>query len=266
MERVAWLTDIHLNFLWEADLTAFCHQVSDCGADALLIGGDIAEANTLEKLLGRVADAVGVPIYFVLGNHDYYRGSIERVRESMQTIADRNPLLRWLPAHGVVELSATTSLIGHGGWGDGRCGDFTGSTVMLNDYRLIKELSDINPTTRLERLHTLGDEAAAYLRRVLVDALARTSKVILLTHVPPFRETCWHDGKISDDEWLPHFTCKAVGDAIAEVMAEHPEQQLLVMCGHTHGSGETLVLPNLVVKTGAAEYGAPAIQEVFTID
>lgn len=40
-------------------------------------------------------------------------------------------------------------------------------------------------------------------------------------HVPPFREASWHQGRISDDDWLPHFTCKAVGDVLREAMVAH---------------------------------------------
>lgn len=265
MGRVAWLTDIHLNFLWEAELKAFCEQIDSANADALLFGGDIAEATDIEKLMARVADSVGLPIYFVLGNHDYYKGSIAGVRASMQTLTERHPLLRWLPAHGIVELGSTAVLIGHGGWGDGRCGDYANSTVMLNDYRLIEELTGIDPMTRLERLHALGDEAAAFLRPLLLEALSKASEVLLLTHVPPFREACWHEGEISDDNWLPHFTCKAVGDMIKEIMSDHPDHRLTVMCGHTHSAGEVDVLPNLTVKTGKAEYGTPEIQDIFSI-
>jgi 3',5'-cyclic AMP phosphodiesterase CpdA len=265
MDRVAWLTDIHLNFLWEAELNAFCDLVRGSNADALLFGGDIAEAVDIERLMARVADAVGIPIYFVLGNHDYYKGSIEEVREQMRTITHRHPLLRWLPAHGIVELSPTTVLLGHGGWGDGRCGDYANSTVMLNDYRLIKELSGLDPQARLERLHALGDEAADFLGPMLTTALAKAPNVLLLTHVPPFRESCWHEGEISDDNWLPHFTCKAVGEALAGVMKSHPDRNLTVLCGHTHSAGEVAVLPNLVVKTGKAEYGTPEINQVFSV-
>ena len=60
----------------------------------------------------------------------------------------------------------------------------------------------------------LGDDAAATLRPHLVEALEAAPEVLLLTHVPPFREACWHEGRTSDDDWAPGFTCKAVGDLL----------------------------------------------------
>jgi hypothetical protein len=41
-----------------------------------------------------------------------------------------------------------------------RLGDLDNSTVSLNDYRLIEELSFIDQQPRKGRLQTLGDEAA----------------------------------------------------------------------------------------------------------
>jgi hypothetical protein len=97
----------------------------------------------------------------------------------------------------------------------------------------------------------------------LPEALARQRRVVALTHVPPFREACWHEGRLSNGNWLPHFTCTAAGDAMAVVRRAHPDRELLVLCGHTHGAGEAEVLPNLRVRTGGAVYGAPVVERVL---
>jgi hypothetical protein len=122
------------------------------------------------------------------------------------------------------------------------------------------------PGARLAKLHALGDEAAAHFRAVLPEALARFRHVVVVTHVPPFRESCWYRGRTSDDEWLPHFSCQAVGDALAEAMRDRPDQRMTVLCGHTHGAGEAQVLPNLRVLTGGAVYGEPVVQRVLEVD
>lgn len=56
-----------------------------------------------------------------------------------------------------------------------------------------------------------------------------------------------------------------MGNAILEIMQRNPGVTLEVLCGHTHGKGEVTILPNLLVYTGGAEYGKPAIQKVFNI-
>jgi hypothetical protein len=136
----------------------------------------------------------------------------------------------------------------------------------MNDFKLISELAGLNKLDRWEVLKELGDEAAAHLRRVLPGALETYHDVVLLTHVPSFREACWHEGQISDDDWAPHFTCQASGRAILEIMRLHPDRRLTVLCGHTHGGGETQPRQNLQVITGGAQYGNPAIAKVFEFD
>jgi hypothetical protein len=81
--------------------------------------------------------------------------------------------------------------------------------------------------------------------------------------LPPLREACWHEGQISNDEWAPHFTCKAMGDVLLETMRRHPERQLTVFCGHTHSPGMAQPLPNLTIFTGGAAYGHPTVQRIL---
>ena len=171
----------------------------------------------------------------------------------------------YLTQTGVVALTEETGLVGHDGWADGRLGDYARSEVLLNDYLLIEELSGLNMDDRLERLHALGDEAAAHFRALLPEALGRFRRLIVLTHVPPFREACWHRGRGSDDEWLPHFSCRAVGEVLAAAMVAHPECEMTVLCGHTHSPGEVHILPNIRVLTGGAEYGRPQLQRVLAV-
>jgi hypothetical protein len=111
----------------------------------------------------------------------------------------------------------------------------------------------------------MGDEAAAHVYATLPGALNEFPHVFFLTHVPPLREACWHEGQISDDEWAPHFTCKAVGDAILAIMKDHPTKKLTVLCGHTHGEGQTQPLDNVQILTGGAVYGKPGVVKIFEL-
>ena len=103
------------------------------------------------------------------------------------------------------------------------------------------------------------------MRDVLPGALFRFQHVLLLTHVPPFKEACWHDGNISSDHWLPHFGCKAVGEALVECLRSDPDCQVTVLCVHTHSGGKAQILPNITVNTGGAEYSRPSVQEIAKI-
>lgn len=266
MLRLAWLTDIHLNFVKPAALAAFLDRVRDARADAVVITGDIGEAADVCEYLTQIDDALQCPIYFVLGNHDFYFGSIHRVRRQVAELSARRPRLRYLTQESFISLTPDVAIAGHDGWADARVGNYERSGVMLNDYRLIEELKPYNKKTRLKVLHHLGDEAGEHVRRVLPLALSKHKTVVLATHVPPLREACWHEGRISDDHWAPHFTCLAVGNAFCDIMRPQRSQRLIVLCGHTHGSGSTWPLENVEVHTGGAEYGFPAINRVWEFE
>jgi hypothetical protein len=89
---------------------------------------------------------------------------------------------------------------------------------------------------------------------------------IVATHVPPFREAAWYQGRPLADDYLPFFSCKAAGDVLLNVAGSHPACRIVVLCGHTHGGGEVQVLENLRVVTGPAEYGRPEIQQVIDVE
>jgi predicted phosphohydrolase len=267
MVKIAWMTDIHLNFLSTIQIDNWLNELAKGKQDALLITGDIGEANNLKEYLVRIAGHLHLPTYFVLGNHDYYHGSISGVHKAMSHLDQQHILLNWLPQHGIVHLSESTALLGHGGWGDAGYGDFMRSKIILNDYMLIHELAGLNPVDRLKKLYELGQETYRYLKNILPGALEQFQHVYVALHVPPFQETCWYDGKTpaDDDDYLPHFACKGAGDALLELAEKYPDTKITVLCGHTHGSGETTIRPNLHVITAGAEYGEPQIARIFEI-
>ena len=264
--KAAWLTDIHLEFLDKATRERFAHKLREAAPDILLISGDIAQAPSLEEHLTYLAREFKRPIYFVLGNHDFYRGSIAEVRADVQKFTAQINGLHWLGGTGVVRLTQKTSLVGHDGWCDGRLGDYGHSGVRLNDFLLIDELSNLSKEALLETLNRLGDEAAAHFRKTLPEALETSEHVVVVTHVPPFRESAWHNGQPSDPFFLSFFSCKAVGDVLTEFMLQHPNRKMTVLCGHTHGGGTSQILPNLTVMTGPAEYRSPVIQSIFDFE
>jgi len=80
MKRLAWLTDIHLEFAAAEDVGAFYNGLADAAPDAVLVGGDTGTASSVRRHLLSLEKRLRCPIYFVLGNHDFYGGSIEYVR------------------------------------------------------------------------------------------------------------------------------------------------------------------------------------------
>ncbi len=259
MFKLAWLTDPHLNFAGVQKAHALAERARAWRAGALVISGDIGESHDVEGWLTLLAQRAGCPIYFVLGNHDYYGAPISETREAIAALCVRVPGLVWLHGARPITLTSQVALVGVDGWGDARVGDALGSPVRLADFSQIEDLAGLPQPQLAARLRALGDESARALRAPLEEALS-SHDVIVVTHVPPWREAAWHEGNISDDAWAPFFVCQAVGQVLDEAAAAHPHRQITVLCGHTHGGGELWRAPNLRACTGAAVYRHPALQ------
>src|SRR5262249_38072266 len=158
----------------------------------------IGESDSVARFVTELAEIA--PIYFVLGNHDYYRSSIASVRAEVRRLDDA---ATWLPAVEPLRLTPRVVMLGVDGWGDARCGDLM-STVQLSDWTLIDDFrrsrSDVR--TRIELLQRLGDNEARALA-VLLSRAPSSEHLLVLTHVPPFPEACVYDGAQSEPAWLP---------------------------------------------------------------
>lgn len=268
--KLTWITDVHLNFLEKDERIDFYHTLIATDSNGVVISGDIAEATSIESILKEMASTIQKPIYFVLGNHDYYRGSINDLRSTMISIIKDEPFLFWLPESGPQKLNDEVVLVGQDCFADGRYGDYTNSRVVLNDSRMIVDLfqcSALGKYQLLEKMQQLADQDAKELEKNIEQAVRsyNTQKIIILIHVPPFREVCMHDGKISSDDYLPFFSSKITGEILMHAAESYPEIEFLALCGHTHSKGFFNPCPNLIVKAGASEYGKPSIQEVIEI-
>ncbi len=266
MTRIGWATDIHLSVCTDEIRQQFYDEVRLTNVDALWIGGDIGEADNIEDLLTELLTAVETKVYFVLGNHDFYFGSIHKVREAASQFCERFENAVYLSCSQVQEVTPGIGLVGHDGWADGRFGNYETSMIMMNDYRHIQELSRFGKLERWDYLKEQGDLAASHLREVLPEAMQRYGEVYVVTHVPPLQDACWYEGQTADDQWAPHFTCKAVGDALLEVAAQYRDTKLSVLCGHTHSPGICHPAPNVTIYTDGAEYEHPRLSRVIELE
>lgn len=287
MTKVLWVTDPHLDFVHGDGAAIFGDYLrkENPEAGAVLVTGDIGEFNTFPKLIERFAQAVAIPVWFVFGNHDAYRGSVHGARSYAAKVAKG---ARWLSGAGVVPFG-TTALVGQDGWYDGRLGEGAASSMLLHDFSVIKELRE-HFETALKRLRgvttaygalpervrqqsltplvrevsRIADEEAKAAKVNLEAAVAQGyKKVVFATHVPPFAGAAWHLGKPSDPDALPWFASKVMGETLLEVAQGAPEVDFLVLCGHSHSPGEYQAAPNMRVVTGKAVYKAPDLAGVF---
>ena len=264
--KLGWLSDVHLNFLDDAGRSRFFDDLSARDVDAWLLSGDIGEAGSVVGYLREFENRLTVPSFFVLGNHDFYNGSLAQVRADVSLVNSSSDSLVWLTETGPKKLDDDVALVGDDCWSDARLGNPMDTPVELNDFYLIKELSGHTRAELVRRLNQLGAEASARLSAKLDVAAARCANVVVIVHPPPFEGATWHEGKISSPDWLPWFTCESAGTALESAAATHLDTNFIVLCGHTHSGGLYSPSPNMTVRTASAEYGRPAVQAVLEFE
>lgn len=272
--KLAWLTDIHLNFLDSSRRNQFYYTLQE--ADRVIITGDISDGKNVAKHLTEMYRVINKPIYFVLGNHDFYHTSIGVMRDRvfnqdfMLEQLDGNVIyLTQSPIH--IELTPGVFLIGVDGFADARSGDFAASPIALNDQNYIGELKHAAADSRRalgKKMAQLADTDTHTLNQYVVSTLASytdVKKIIIATHVPPFPETSRYQGKESSSDFQPFFCNLMLGRYLLELAKKCPDIQFDVLCGHAHEKCELEKLPNLKIKVGGASYHHPEIQEIIEL-
>jgi len=252
MKSLLWITDAHLDHLSVTVEDAWFEKLAKTRADMLLLGGDTANSRVFSRMLGRIKEAFPGMIALVSGNHDYYHTSIADFRAEL-AVHHRSGVIVFEPGcqSNPLQLAAGVYLCGSGGWGDATAGYADASGMALNDEHLIAELRTGNLTARLREL---GKESAKHLQKQLAAVPEGASCVIVVTHVPPWPEAAWHEGRRSDTLALPRFCWQAGGNAISQAAERMPQTRFIVLCGHTH-SGGIWKKGNMTCHTAGSAYG-----------
>jgi len=291
MNSLFWTSDLHWAHAGIDAQDKFLKELSDIPNDScLVIRGDINSANNLIGTLNLFSDRRflydnNFPVYFVLGNHDFYGSSFSNVDAqvnlwgaSKNCIRASDEVNSWsvdrnfihLGHQEIIELTPSTALVGHRGWCDGTSGAGVKTKVHLNDELYIGDLVQVNinraPRSKLfSKLKSLATEASDYFKTILPEALEKYDTVYLVTHVPPYVEASLYENKPSSPEFSPWFSCPIVGETLTKIMLDYPTKNLVVLCGHTHHVAEYSPLPNIKVHVAHAEYGKPEIKKVFEL-
>ena len=147
--RTLWVTDPHLEFLTDDASTRaqFLQELRQEPADAILITGDITNAANLKTELERSAE-LDRPVYFILGNHDFYGGgTITGSSDIAKKVAkDHRERLIYLDDTWIVQLTNTATLIGVNGFADGLAGKGSKTRARINDFSIFKTLPHFRMT------------------------------------------------------------------------------------------------------------------------
>jgi len=265
--KLAFATDIHLDSCPAGRAKDFAFECAE-RADALVISGDIA--NQLDAdLFADFAINAAIPIYFVLGNHDFWNGSFESAERYTRKICAQIPNLHWLTESSPIKLTDDVELCGVEGWYDMRFGDPERSRFQMMDWFSITDLSDKGRRAG-GQTSSLRATCAAIADRYAAKAEYRLQKttakrVFFVTHIPPYEESAMHQGSRSLPEFMPFYSSKVMGLALSEYAATHPEQDITTLCGHVHSPSLFRQAPNHLVICGESEYGSPRIAEIFEL-
>lgn len=263
--RIAWVTDPHFDHATLDTWQAWADELDRQRPTSIVLTGDISEGLDVAYQLRCIAETFAIPIYFVLGNHDFYGKSISETRRDMIDLARDVEHLHYLTDHGVIVPCDGFAIVGEDGWGDATHGDYAGSMVRLNDFALIEDFHRSDPACWHSMLQDEGRQAGERLRHKLQSVPDATEHVLIATHVPPFREACWYEGQTTNDQWAPFFVCGGVGDVLLDLARCNPNCHYVVLCGHTHSDGDAEILPNLKIHTGHSRYGTLDIESIIRL-
>lgn len=280
MVKYAWATDCHLDHIpSEQAFIDFANSLIERDPPGIFITGDISNAQHLVYHLSALEKLVQRPIFYVLGNHDFYNGDIESVRKSMKQVSNMSQFLKYVPLKSYTMLTPSTALVGHDGWYDALNGDAKNSQFMMSDWCMIKDflphsgghqfMYRMNAVKDKDALIThvrkLAHEAVLHVHNGIKDAVRYHKNVIVLTHYPPFAESHVYRGQVGDKDAQPWYTSKMMGDMLLDAAKAFPHVNFTVLAGHTHGHYEGKHADNLRVIVGGAEYRSPKLSGLIEV-
>jgi len=280
MNHYAWCTDLHLDHLGDNDaaLIDFAQRLVANEPQGVMITGDISNANKLIYHLSVIERVVQRPVYYTLGNHDYYGSDIETVRKQMKEISNMSQYLKYMPTMQYLALTPVTALVGHDGWYDAMLGDAKGSRFMMSDWSMIRDFVQhsggrrglqtglgFNRGAVIKQAQALAMEGVLHVQASIKSAVRYHRSVIVLTHFPPFAEAHIYQGAVGNAEAMPWYTSKLMGNMLLDAAKVYPNVNFTVLCGHTHGAATFQAARNLICRVGAAEYGHPELQSLVEV-
>lgn len=269
MAKYAWATDVHLDFLANNPqaIVKFAESLVVDNPTGVFLTGDIATAKVLVYNLSALERVVQRPIYFVLGNHDYYGSNFVDVRKAMHEVSNVSPFLRYMPTMPYLALSPSTAVVGHDGWYDAMYGNWRDNSFSLNDWTAIHEFREVNGNraTIVETARKFAHEAVLHVQNSIKQATRYHKNIVVLTHFPPFKESHIFEGRQGDDAALPWYTSKMMGDMLLAAAKAYPTHTFTVLAGHTHGQYMGKFADNLLVHVGGAVYGQPKLQGLIEV-
>jgi hypothetical protein len=205
------------------------------------------------------------PLYFVLGNHDFYGDFIFHTYQQVSRLCRSIPNLFFLDKIGPVPIGDDAALVGHSGWADAGCGWGTKTVIHTPDHNCIRDFQQLSTEARFRRMQDLGRQSVKSVRKKLFTAFRTHKHVVVATHVPPFPSTAMYEGKPCGPCHQPHFINVGMGAMLIAVAHNNPTRRITILSGHTHSAARQSILANLHARVGHTRTGNPQVQEILYI-
>lgn len=254
-KKFLWFTDTHFDKVMPWTFASFILKINKEKPNGIFLTGDISNGLLIDFHLSILAKCISCPIYFVLGNHDMHFSSIEKIHLKIKKICEKYPNLIWITDTGIVSLNSDVALIGSEGWYDASNGksEYLQFTI---DWMLTKEFNTLPSIYhRILYWKKLANESANIILHNLNIAINNGYKTIyILTHFPPWKEATRNVGTWLEKFWLPYNVNLTLGQQLENIMINHTDINIIVLCGHTHCDSWIHVMKNVECKVQSSKY------------
>ena len=116
--RVSFISDLHVDLNRRASINAYRYELSllleEEESNLLVIGGDISNnVQTTLDFVEVLEKDVGIPVYFIPGNHDFWEDSVKKDTWGLYRIYQQHPQSL---VESPLKLTDEYSLVGHPAW------------------------------------------------------------------------------------------------------------------------------------------------------
>jgi predicted phosphohydrolase len=253
-KKYVWLTDTHLSMsIIPAMKRRFIDRIKSIGADGLIITGDISNGLWLESDLRYLAEHHQKPIYFVLGNHDYYWRHMGSVHEDVRRLCKEYSNLFWLSENDPITLTEGVALVGHEGWFDANCGDRDSTYFAVDRFINLDIWRAGDHVDQIFMWREMAKISSEAIEQKVISAAKKAEVIYIATHFPPWKEASRADGKFLEKLWHAYNTNTTLGKTL-ERLTQTVKAQLVVLAGHTHLSCNFTVSKRLQCRVAPASY------------
>lgn len=246
-----WMTDIHADKKSEADVLQIIEQINEASPSYICITGDIAEHKHTVDFLNLLKSKIARPIFFVLGNHDYYQTAIEDFSSYIASLYAQTNLF-YLPSYDAIALNDTTGIIGIDNWYNLSDHDFAQAEIRAQDFDQIIDVKGLKSNELISFFEQKYRENLKQLEKKLSLTLQTYDQIYVLMHVPPFHPTNFFDKETLQSAWRYYWSCDPIGKFLVEFMKGYPEKSIIILSGHTHVKGKHQPAPNIKAYVGDA--------------